>query len=95
MPALGEGEVKEESSENEDPLPKKLQDSVVRAIMVNIVQIEHCWGLLSDHYSFPFAERNTDLRSGCVHDGFSFNFCCYCQYCLLVFKGELFLTLKY
>ncbi|XP_053358664.1 pecanex-like protein 1 [Clarias gariepinus] len=34
MPALGEGEVKEESSENEDPLPKKLQDSV-REILIS------------------------------------------------------------
>lgn len=43
MPAFGEGEVEEEPSENEDPLPKKLQSSVVRTIMVNMVQMEHRW----------------------------------------------------
>lgn len=43
MPALGEGEVDDVPSENEDPLPKKLQSSVVRTIMVNNVHMKHVW----------------------------------------------------
>lgn len=44
MPAFEEGEVEEEPSEKEDPLPKKLQNSVVRTIMpYSTVQTEHCW----------------------------------------------------
>ncbi|XP_060780983.1 pecanex-like protein 1 [Neoarius graeffei] len=37
MPVLGEGEVEEEPSENEDPLPKKLQNSVREILISDLV----------------------------------------------------------
>lgn len=61
MPALEEGEVEEEPSEDEDPLPKKLQNSVVRSIKVNMVHLEHCWSDFLTWLFFFFLERDTDL----------------------------------
>lgn len=91
MPSLvhEDDEEEETSTENTDPLPEKLKNSVVGFSFDMVFCLLLMIKCVDQKKYLYFAERNFAVRSRCLYPRFSFDLCSYCQHCFPVSKGEV------